>query len=99
MCLLCKYKKNISLKKRRECNCAIVVPIYKSCPNANEIASLRQVCYILNMYDIHLVYPLSLDVTIYLDVASKFEKRLIKQPFHDTFFHSIDGYNKLLMSN
>ncbi len=72
----------------------ILIPIYKKELSSDEYTSLKQCVSILSNYPITLVCPKSLNLDNYFAEYSDFKV----ETFHDDFFKSIDGYNKLLMS-
>lgn len=73
---------------------AIVIPIYKKQPTQEELISLQQAITILGNYSLILVCPNSLNIENYIP---KYDHFLVER-FEDSFFKSIDGYNKLMMS-
>ena len=73
---------------------AVLIPIYKESLTKDELISLRQCISVLAKHQLIIVCPESLKLDCYLGSYSGFKV----EPFHDDFFKSIDGYNKLLMS-
>lgn len=73
---------------------AIVIPIYKKQPTQEELISLQQAIKILGNYSLILVCPNSLKIENYI---LNYDYFLVER-FKDSFFKSIDGYNKLMMS-
>jgi hypothetical protein len=74
--------------------CAVVIPVYKKTPNANELISLNRVVKVLKNYPLILFAPEGLDVSIYLNCYDNF---LIER-FSSNYFKDISGYNRLMMS-
>jgi Protein of unknown function (DUF5672) len=72
---------------------AVLIPVYKAQPNANEIASLQQCAKILNPHPTILICPEGLDCSAYLAI----HPNLTIQTFAPPYFASIKGYNQLLM--
>ena len=74
----------------------IAIPVYKSVLSTDEERSLRQCLNVLGSYSITLVCPDNLDVSSYCSVAGR---KLPCERFSPSFFQSIDGYNRLMMSH
>lgn len=72
----------------------ILIPIYKEELSPDEYISLRQCMSVLSKYSITLVCPKSLILDNYFNEFADFKVEV----FDDSFFTSIDGYNKLMMS-
>ncbi len=81
----------ITMENRQE-KCAVVIPYYTDELTINERISLDRVLHTLADYEIILVTPESL--VIHLDIA----KRLKRESFNDSYFSSVKGYNRLLLS-
>jgi len=75
--------------------CAVVIPVYKSSLNDNELISIRRTVSILSHYDIILVGPENLDYTSFHQEYEGFKIEL----FNNYFFSNISGYNQLMMSS
>lgn len=73
---------------------AIVIPVYKPIPDAAEQMSLDQTAAIFKGEAIFFVGPATLDYSYY---QTKIAESTIIQ-FEDTYFGSIQGYNRLLLS-
>ncbi len=73
---------------------AIAIPIYKAKPSIAEKASLLQVIKILGKYEIIFFGPQSLDFTIYKNILPNGNLKY----FQDSYFESITGYSKLMLS-
>jgi Protein of unknown function (DUF5672) len=73
---------------------AILIPVYKAQPNAQEVASLKQCATVLTLYPTILVCPEGLDCRAYQAI----HPNLHIQTFAASYFASIKGYNQLLMS-
>jgi hypothetical protein len=72
----------------------ILIPIYKEELSPDEYTSLRQCLSVLSKYPITLICPKSLKLDNYFNEFADFKVEV----FDDSFFTSIDGYNKLMMS-
>ena len=72
----------------------VIIPIYKVSLSTDEYISLRQSISVLSKYSIVLVCPKSLNISNYISEYNNFQV----ERFDDSFFESIDGYNKLMMS-
>lgn len=77
---------------------AIVIPVYKRELAWNEEISFRQTLRVLGSHPIVMVCPESLDISAYNTIAGKFNKSLSTESFESKYFASIDGYNRLLLS-
>lgn len=77
---------------------AVVIPVYKAAPNANEQQALYQCLNILGKHPIVLVCPQSLDVGFYQSIAKRHQASLNVQRLSDQYFKGISGYNHMLMS-
>ena len=77
---------------------AVVIPVYKAAPNANEQQALHQCLNILGKHPIVLVCPQSLDVGFYQSIAKRHQASLNVQRLSDQYFKGISGYNHMLMS-
>lgn len=75
-------------------NIVVVIPIYKSNPNSNELISFRKCIQTLSNYSITIAYPENLDITEY----TKEYPNLYKVKFNKDDFNSISSYNKLCLS-
>lgn len=75
----------------------ILIPVYKTQLNVNEIISLSQCCKILRGYDIVLVIPKNLDTKQYDLIATKNHVKLRVEFFDESFFLNISSYNRLLL--
>jgi len=73
---------------------AVVIPLYKVKPSADELISLCQCFKVLNSYNIIFVVPYNFKIKEYL----LFTNHEIKE-FPCQYFDSIDGYNNLLKSS
>ncbi|WP_276089386.1 DUF5672 family protein [Pedobacter sp. JY14-1] len=71
---------------------AVVVPLYKSKLTATEEISLNQCFRILSDHDIIAVKPHHLDLVNHADFTDVIS-------FENSFFASISGYNKLMLSS
>lgn len=73
----------------------IVIPIYKSKPSVEELASFKQCLSILHNYSIHIVTHCEVELNKYLsNTTTNIEITL----FDKYFFSSIDSYSELLRS-
>jgi len=76
----------------------VVIPIYKTAPNAAELVSLRQCAAILKKHPITIVAPVDLNLQYYNDFFDESSIALQIIRFEKGYFANIDGYNKLLLS-
>jgi hypothetical protein len=75
----------------------VVIPLYRTGLSNREQYSLRTTASILARHDIFIVGPHKLAGS-FEQMSSQFGKKLQYKTFDDSFFASIDGYNKLLVS-
>lgn len=73
-------------------NAVIIIPVYKFYPNDLEEKSITSITSVLTKRRILFVAPFGLDISAYKKFQLPFEF------FHPSFFSSISGYNRLLMS-
>ncbi len=76
-------------------NCAIVIPVYKENPGANELHSLVQCAKIFAKRDIRLICPVNLHVGIYEQVFKNCNFCVAR--FDSSYFESLSAYSKLLL--
>ena len=79
-------------------SCVVVIPVYKSEPDAIEILSLKQCISILKKYDICLIKPEHLDISRYKKIFKADKKNFYIQNFDDAFFTSVQGYSELCLT-
>ena len=72
----------------------IVIPVYKALPDDYEQLALRRCANILGQHALFIVCPTTLDTTPYTNEMPQAD---IKR-FDPTFFDSIQGYNRLMLS-
>lgn len=76
----------------------ITIPVYKENLNSYEEVSFRQVCRVLNAYEIVIVCPQGISINNYASIAEE-ENISIKFEYSTKhFFEGIEGYNKLMLS-
>lgn len=75
-------------------NVVVVIPYYKNELMDSEQKSLQACVRTLGTYDIFLITPNSLDTT---KICQKYPLLKVRT-FADEFFHSLRGYNKLMLS-
>ena len=78
-------------------NVVVAIPVYRI-PESNELISLRRCCKILRKYDIVLVCPVGFDMLEYKNVFYEYDVNFAVEYFDEKYFESIDGYNRLLLS-
>jgi hypothetical protein len=78
--------------------CVVVIPIYKACPDWNEIISFKQCIKILYKHPICLVTHRDLDINYYLAILKKSKTNYTVEYFDEHYFKNIIGYNQLLLS-
>ncbi|WP_455639392.1 DUF5672 family protein [Parabacteroides sp.] len=76
----------------------VVIPVYKEQPTENELLSLRQCLRILGSHDIRLVAPEGLNLEVYRYTFETFQQTMVVEMFQPSYFASINGYNKLMLS-
>lgn len=76
----------------------VVIPVYKKELKETETRSLRQVLKILATHDICLAGPAGLDLSVYEAIFQTFDRPLRMETFDPSYFSSIAGYNKLMLS-
>jgi len=79
-------------------NISIIIPVYKEIPDSLELISLKQCLKILNRYTLTFVAPDRLNISYYVEFADQWGVRCKTEIFDDSFFCSIKGYNKLMLS-
>ena len=75
----------------------VVIPVYKSIPDADERASLKQCCRVLGCHPIVLVTSPQLDISAYDAVFRQYHVVAERRTFDTRFFASIGGYNELML--
>jgi hypothetical protein len=75
-------------------SCAVVIPIYKTNPNSDELFSIRKSLLNLEGNDVYWVAPESLDISYY---KNEFKVNNVVR-FDDEYFLDISGYNRLMLS-
>jgi len=75
-------------------NICVIVPVHSANPSSTELKSLRQCAAILRGYDVFLIFPSKIDVTLY---KREYEK-LILCPVNENWLSSIENYNKMKCS-
>lgn len=76
----------------------VVIPVYKPKPAETEIRSLRQALTVLGTHDIRLIGPEGLDLSAYEAVYKPFGRPVEAETFDPSYFSSVAGYNKLMLS-
>ena len=88
------------MSKKFEDNCCIIVPIYKVSLDELELRSIVQLLKVLKKRNIFFVHPENLNLYYYKDLARKHNKSDIDfVALSPTYFYSIIGYNKLMISS
>ncbi|MDR2057528.1 MAG: hypothetical protein LBP83_04470 [Dysgonamonadaceae bacterium] len=72
----------------------VVIPLYKSDLNNEELLSLKQCCAILSRYPIVIAKPESLNI----DLLCRQYPQLGIESFDDAFFKNLASYNRLMLS-
>lgn len=72
---------------------AIVIPVYKTSLNKNEIISLNRCLEVFKGRDIIVVYPDTMDISMFKD---KFQGISNYLPFKSAYFKSVQTYSRLL---
>lgn len=76
----------------------IIIPIYKSILEVNELKSLNQCLKVLGDYPVIFVCPYSLDLSNYISIFSEQGRTAIFEKFNDKYFDGIEGYNQMMLS-
>lgn len=76
----------------------VVIPVYKSHPDAYERISLDNCLRVLSGHPVVLIAPDSLNLKSYHDVAAEAGRRLGEERFADHYFTGVKAYNRLLIS-
>ena len=81
-------------------NCSIIVPVYKAFKELREeeLLSLIQLYKVLGKHTIYLIGPAELNFGSYLNHSQKNCVTIITKTFDSIYFSSIEGYNRLLVS-
>jgi hypothetical protein len=82
------------MKYLKEKEVAIVIPVYKNEPSETEILSYRQCTNVLGNNDIVIVTSPEVNLSAYLEIYPDFKVEY----FDSSYFQSIEGYNKLMLS-
>ena len=77
----------------------IVIPVYKEVLTEAERISLEQVLRVMYNHDFSLVCPADLNETPYTHYFDQQGVKVDIQRFDNTYFKSIEGYNRLLLSH
>ncbi len=77
---------------------AVLIIAYKKNPSPDEICSFNQCLKVLFQHPIHLVFPATLDISTYKELAAKQNSTLLLTPFPDHNFNSVRTYSKLLLT-
>ena len=77
----------------------VVIPIYKEKLSVEEIISLNQCLRVLYEYEIYLVTYKGLDLSLYEEIFSSFNKVFSVEYFSFFYFDGIQGYNRLMLSS
>ncbi len=76
---------------RSECRLCIIVPIYRTFPKKEELLSLNRLKQLAQGENIYFVAPDKLNLSAYESYHWNAER------FEQKYFHSVDGYTKLLL--
>lgn len=76
----------------------VIVPVYKPDIKEAERASLIQCLSVLGSHAICLVGPAGLDLSVYQAIFDRSGKQFRFEAFEPAYFHSVAGYNKLMLS-
>ena len=75
---------------------AVVIPVYKECPDYFEMLSYKQALRILHNHDIVLITHKALRASLYEDIARQNNVLVKVEYFDEHFFTGIDSYNDLM---
>lgn len=76
----------------------VLIPVYKTELKAAEERSLRQCLTVLGKHSICLIGPEGLDITAYKAVAKACGTTVDMERFEPSYFSSVAGYNRLMLS-
>jgi len=74
---------------------AVTVPVYKPRISGVEQSALQNCARVLAKYDLVIVHPLNLDLSVYKEITP--HAQFVS--FADRYFKNLAGYNKLLISD
>jgi len=77
---------------------SVLIPVYKSQLSKFEVLSFEKCLKILSNYDIYIVTFQELDLSIYKEISKTLGKEIQYSYFDKSYFSSLRGYNKLMMS-
>lgn len=77
----------------------IIIPIHKLKPDKWEYLSLKQCFKILRNHPICIVTHSDINIHHYLDIASQYGVKLIREDYNSVFFANIAGYNRLMLDS
>jgi len=75
---------------------AVVIPVYRSAPNALEAIALTQCCKLLGRHPIIFVCADTFDITPYLQFCGRHGIQALVECFEPHWFSSVATYNRLL---
>jgi len=78
---------------------SVVIPVYKPTLDWDEQISLNQCLMILHKHSICICTYHSLDISIYIKIFEKANVKFSIEYFDDSYFNSILGYNRLMLSS
>jgi hypothetical protein len=76
---------------------AVIIPVYKQQPDANEVLSFKQCLAVLGNYPVIIAAPVSLNTQAYETIYNE-AGELKTERFDDYYFSGIAGYNQLMLS-
>ena len=79
-------------------NSVVIIPVYLPCPNEKERLAFMQGCKVLYRYTICLLSYPELDCSAYVLMAKECGVKLERENFPRSFFESLSGYNRLMLS-
>lgn len=77
-------------------NVIVVIPLYTTSLDSNELLSLKRTADILARYRFAIVCPETLDLSPLNDILGNLD--LITERFDDSYFKGVAGYNRLMLS-
>jgi len=80
------------------CLVTVVIPIYKPIPDKNELISFNQCLNVLSKHPICILTFRLLDISYYEAILNNETVNYQIVFFDNSFFESVDGYNRLLLS-
>ena len=89
---------HILLNKYEMRKVLIVIPIYKSIPDKFELISFDQCLKKMSNHPVRILTYKDLDIRFYEEKLKDFSIDYSREFFEQTYFESVDGYNRLMLN-